>query len=143
MFYIYLQELFPGQVHCSCLFFFNLHPSVLSIVVDDGLDARLIVHVLHELLGGFFRDGGRLGLVPLLASIEVLHIDAMYTVITSRMSSECDVLSNVVRGILTHNSPFTRSALLGEYPAVTISGVTGGDVVVPRVGWHLLFAELH
>ena len=114
MFYIYLQELFPGQVHCSCLFFFNLHPSVLSIVVDDGLDARLVVHVLHELLGGFFRDGGRLGLVPLLASVEVLHIDAMYTVITSRMSSECDVLSNVVRGILTHSSPFTRSALLGN-----------------------------
>jgi len=61
MFYIYLQELFSGQVHCSCLFFFNLHPSVLSIVVDDGLDTRLVVHVLHELLGGFFRDGGRLG----------------------------------------------------------------------------------
>ena len=114
MFYIYLQELFLDQVHCSCLFFFNLHPSVLSIVVDDGLDARLVVHVLHELLGGFFRDGGRLGLVPLLASIEVLHIDAMYTVITSRMSSECDVLSNVVRGILTHSSPITHSALLGN-----------------------------
>ena len=114
MFYIYLQEWFPGQVHCSCLFFFNLHPSVLSIVVDDGLDARLIVHVLHELLGSFFSDGGRLDLIPLLASIEVLHIDTIYTVITSRMSSECDVLSNVVRGILTHSSPFTRSALLGN-----------------------------
>ena len=114
MFYIYLQQLFLGQVHCSCLFFFNLHPSVLSIVVDDGLDARLVVHVLHELLGGFFRDGGRLGLVPLLASIEVLHIDAMYTVITSRMSSECDVLSNVERGVLTHSSSFICSALLGN-----------------------------
>ena len=114
MFYIYLQELFPGQVHCSCLFFFNLHPSILSIVVDDGLDARLVVHVLHKLLGSFFRDGGRLGLVPLLASVEVLHIDATYAVITSRMSSECDVLSNVVREILTHSSPFTRSALLGN-----------------------------
>ena len=43
MFYIYLQELFLNQVHCSCLFFFNLHPSILSIVVDDGLDARLVV----------------------------------------------------------------------------------------------------
>ena len=85
---------------------------MLSIVVDDGLDARLVVHVLHELLGGFFRDGGRLGLVPLLASVEVLHIDVMYTVITPRMSSECDVLSNVVQGILTHSSPFTRSAML-------------------------------
>ena len=114
MFYIYLQELFPGQVHCSCLFFFNLHPSVLSIVVDDGLDARLIVHVLHELLGGLFRDGLRLGLESLLASVEVLHIEAMYKVIISRMSSEGDVLSNVVRGILTHSSPFTRSALLGN-----------------------------
>ena len=117
MFYIYLQELFPGQVHCSCLFFFNLHPSVLSIVVDDGLDAHLIVHVLHELLGSFFRDGGRLGLVPLLASVEVLHIDAVYIVITSRMSSECDILTNVVRGILTPCSALLGNTLLSRSAA--------------------------
>ena len=101
-----------GQVHCPCLFFFNLHGSVLSVELDDGLDARLVVHVLHELLGGLFRDGLRLGLESLLASVEVLHIEAMYKVIISRMSSEGDVLSNVVRGILTHSSPFTRSAML-------------------------------
>ena len=112
MFFAYTHELVLGQVHCPCLFFFNLHGSVLSVELDDGLDARLVVHVLHELLGGLFRDGLRLGLESLLASVEVLHIEAMYKVIISRMSSEGDVLSNVVRGILTHSSPFTRSAML-------------------------------
>jgi len=112
MFFAYTHELVLSQVHCRCLLFFNLHGSVLSVELDDGLDACLVVHVLHELLGGLFRDGLRLGLESLLASVEVLHIEAMYKVIISRMSSEGDVLSNVVQGILTHSSPFTRSAML-------------------------------
>jgi hypothetical protein len=46
---------------------------------------------------------------------EILHIDAMYPVIISRMSSECNVLSNVVRGRLTHSSVVTRLALVPKF----------------------------
>ena len=67
------------------------------MVLDHGLDACLIVHVLDEFLGGFVSHSIRLGLVSLLASKEILHIDAIYPVIILRMSNQCDVLSNVVR----------------------------------------------
>ena len=66
------------------------------MVLDHGLDACLIVHVLDEFLGDFVNHSIRLGLVSLLASKEILHIDVMYPVIISRISNECDVLSNVV-----------------------------------------------
>jgi hypothetical protein len=42
------------------------------------------------------------------------YIDAMYPVIISTMSNECDVLSNVVRGRLTHSSVVTRSTLMAN-----------------------------
>ena len=66
------------------------------MVLDHGLDARLIVHVLDEFLGGFISHNICLSLVSLLASKEILHIDTMYPVIISRMSNQCDVLSNIV-----------------------------------------------
>ena len=36
----------------------------ISAVLDHGLDARLVVHVLDEFLGGFVSHSIRLGLVP-------------------------------------------------------------------------------
>ena len=44
--------------------------------------------VLNEFLGGFVNHSIRLGLVSLLASKDILHIDAMYPVIISRMSNQ-------------------------------------------------------
>ena len=84
------------------------------VVLDHGLDARLVGHVLDEFPGSFVSYSIRLGLVSLLTSKEIMHIDAMYPVIISRMSNQCDVLSNVVRERLTHNSALTRSALLAN-----------------------------
>ena len=66
------------------------------MVLDHDLDARLVVHVLDEFLGSFVSHSIHLGLVSLLASKEILHIDTMYPVIISRISNQCDVLSNVV-----------------------------------------------
>ena len=114
MFYIYLHVFLPGQPHVSCLSFVDLHSKVGSVVCYDGLDARLVMHVLHEFITGFVSHTSRLGLISLLASEEILHIDAMYPVIISRKSNECDVLSNVVRGRLTHSSVVTRAALLAN-----------------------------
>ena len=96
MFYIYLQVLFRVQPHGSCRTFRGPHSKNFCMVLDHGLDARLIVHVLDEFLSGFVSHSIRLGLVSLLASKEILHIDMMYPVIISRMSNQCDVLSNVV-----------------------------------------------
>ena len=79
--------------------------------LDHGLDARLVVQVLDEFLGGFVSHSIRLALISLLASKEILHIDTMYPVIISRMSNQCDVLSNVVRERLTQSSALTRCAL--------------------------------
>ena len=112
MFYIYLQVLFQGQPHSSCRTFREPHSKNFCVVLDHGLDARLIVHVLDEFLGGFVSHSIRLGLVSLQASKEILHIDAMYPVIISTMFNQCDVLSNVVRERLTQSSVLTRCALL-------------------------------
>ena len=111
MFYIYLQVLFWSQPHGSYRTFREPHSKNFRVVLDHGLDARLVVHVLDEFLGGFVSHSIRLGLISLLASKEILHIDTMYPVIISRMSNQCDVLSNVVRERLTQSSALTRCSL--------------------------------
>jgi hypothetical protein len=114
MFCTYLNVLFPGQRHVSCLDFGDLRSKDRPVVSYDGLDGRLIMHVHDQFFTALGRHQIRPGLKPLLASEEILHIDAMYPFIISRMSNECDVLSNVVTGRLTHSSAFTRAALLGK-----------------------------
>ena len=79
------------------------------MVCHDGLDARLVMYILHKFKTCFVSYTGRPVLISLLASVEILHIDAMFLVIISRMSNECDVLSTVVRGKLTHSLATTRS----------------------------------
>ena len=111
MFYIYLQVLFQGQAHGSCRPFRDPLSKKFRVVLDHGLDARLVVHVLDEFLGSFVSHSICLGLISLLASKEILYIDVMYPVIISRMSDQCDVLSNVVRERLTQSSALTRCAL--------------------------------
>jgi hypothetical protein len=86
-----------GQAHLSCLSFVDLQSKEVSVVCYDGLDARLVMHVLHEFLIGSLSHPSRLWLKSLLAYEEILHIDAMYAVIILRMPNQCDVLSNVVR----------------------------------------------
>ena len=72
MFYIYLQVLFWGQPHGSCCTLRDPHSINFHVVLDHGLDARLVVHVLDEFLGGFVSHSIRLGLVSLLTSKEIL-----------------------------------------------------------------------
>ena len=74
MFYIYLHVLFRGQPHGSCRTFREPHSKNFLVVLDHGLDACLVVHVLNEFLGGFVSHSIRLGLVSLLESKEILHI---------------------------------------------------------------------
>ena len=112
MFCIYLQVLVLGQRHGSCVPFGDLRSKDGPMVSYDGLDARLIMHVHDEFFAAFGSHRIRPGLMFVLASKEILHINTIYPFIISRMSNECDVLSNVVRGRLTHSSCFTRSALL-------------------------------
>ena len=81
MFYIYLQVLFRGQPHGSCRTFREPHSKNFRVVLDRGLDACLVVHVLDEFLGGFVSHSIRLGLVSFLAFKEILHIDVMYPII--------------------------------------------------------------
>jgi hypothetical protein len=45
--YIYLHVLFLGQHHLSCLFLPDLLPKVRPVECYNGLDACLIMHVLH------------------------------------------------------------------------------------------------
>lgn len=112
MFCIYLQVLVPGQPHGSCVPFGDLRSKDGPVVSYDGLDARLVMHVPDEFFAAFGSHRIRPGLMSVLASKEILHTNTMYPFIISRMSNEYDVLSNVVRGRLTHSSCFTRSALL-------------------------------
>jgi hypothetical protein len=69
---------------------------------------------MHEFITGFMSHTSYLVLKSLLASEEILHIDAMYLVIISRIYNKCDVLSNIVGEKLSHSSFFTRSAMLGN-----------------------------
>ena len=112
MFCIYLQVLVLGQRHGSCVPFGDLRSKDGPMVSYDGLDARLVMHVHDQFFAAFGSHRIRPGLMSVLASKEILHTNTIYPFIISRMSNECNVLSNVVRGGLTHSSCFTRSALL-------------------------------
>ena len=95
MFYIYLQVLVPGQRHGSCVPFGNLRSKDGPVVSYNGLDVRLVMHVHDEFFVAFGSHRIRPGLMSVLASKEILHTNMMYPFIISRMSNECDVLSNV------------------------------------------------
>jgi hypothetical protein len=80
------------------------------MVDDDGLDSCLVVHVHDELLTTHGGHHIRPGLVYSFTSEEILHTKTMYPYIISKMCKECDIFYNI--GRLTHNSCFTRSAML-------------------------------
>ena len=109
---IYLQVLVLGQRYGSCVPFGDLCSKDGPVVSYDGLDTCLAMHVHDEFFAAFGSHHIRPGLMSVLASKEILHTNTMYPFIISRISNECDVLSNVVRGRLTHSSCFTPSALL-------------------------------
>ena len=78
---MFYQVLFRGQAHGPCRPFRDPLSKNFRVVLDHGLNARLVVHVLDEFLDGFVSHNIRLGLVSFLAFKEILHIDAMYPVI--------------------------------------------------------------
>jgi hypothetical protein len=82
------------------------------VVNDDDLDSRLVVHVHDELLTTRGSPHIRPSLVYSLAFEEILHTKMMHPYIISRMCNEYDIFYNIVRGRLTHNSCFARTALL-------------------------------
>jgi hypothetical protein len=82
------------------------------VVSDDGLDARLVMHVYDEIFIARGSHHIRLDLLCSLESKEILHTKMMYPYIISRMCNECSILNNIVRARHTHNSCFTRSTLL-------------------------------
>jgi hypothetical protein len=83
--------------------------------IYNGLDARLIVHVHDEFLTARGSHHIRPAIISSLAYEETLHTNTMYPYIISRMCNESDVLNNVMRGRLTHDSFFTGFALLLNY----------------------------
>jgi hypothetical protein len=84
------------------------------MVLDDGLNVCLVMHVLHELEASFVSYPRGTSLESMVTFEEIRHIDNMCPVIISRISNEYDVLSKVVRGRLTHSSAITRAALLSN-----------------------------
>lgn len=80
MYYIYLHVLLPGQAGGPCLIFFDLD-ALEGVVIDDGLDARLVVQVREKLVTRLTCHPLRQVLGSRLASVEILHIYAMYPII--------------------------------------------------------------
>ena len=91
---IYPQVLFPGESEVSRRSFIDPHLFDLSLVVDDGLDARLVKHICHQLVTCFASHMYRPGHHS-LASVEILHKN-VNKVIISKMCNEYDVFINVV-----------------------------------------------
>jgi hypothetical protein len=102
----------PESMTCSSIQLAHLLPKDIAVVSRNGLDVHLVVHVHDELFTACGKHHIRLGLVSSLAFEEILHTKTMYLYIISRMCNKCDILNNLVRGRLTHNSCFTSSALL-------------------------------
>ena len=102
--------MFPGEPNVSRIWFADIHFFDARLLVYNVLNARLVKHIRHQLVIGHVSHQHRPRQHSLLASVEVLHINAN-EVITSKMLYECDILRNVVPGSLTHSSFNTRCAL--------------------------------
>jgi hypothetical protein len=96
MFCIYLQVLVLSRRYGLGVLLTHLISKDETVVSDDGLDARLVVHVHDELLTASGSHHIRPDLVSSLTSKEILHTKTMYPYIVSRMCNECDVLNNIV-----------------------------------------------
>jgi hypothetical protein len=83
---IYLQVLFPGEPNVSGKSFVDFHFFDASLVVYDGLDARLVKHICHQLVTSSVSHLHRPEHYSFLASVEIQHIN-MNKVIISRMSN--------------------------------------------------------
>ena len=72
---IYPQVLSPDESEVSRRSFVDLSQVSfdLSLVVDDGLDARLVKHIRHQLVTSSASHLHRPGHHSLLASVEILH----------------------------------------------------------------------
>ena len=87
-----------GQLQISCVSLFDLLLKEKCAEVDDALDLRLIVHVLHEFVASIVVYNRRPLLLPLLAPVKILHIKTMDQVIITKMFNECDVFTSFSRG---------------------------------------------
>ena len=87
-----------GQLQISCLRLFDLLLKEKCTEVDDALDLRLIVHVLHEFVASIVGHNRR----PLLAPVKFLQIKTMDQVIITKMFNECDVFTSFSRGSSHH-----------------------------------------
>ena len=95
MLYIYLHVLFPGEPNVSRNRFIDLHFFDASLVVYDGLDARLVKHICPQLVTCFASHLHCHGHHSLLASVEILHKN-VNKVIISKMCNEYNVFVNIV-----------------------------------------------
>ena len=105
MLHTYLHVLFPSEPNVSCCWFFDRHILNASLVVHDGLNARLVKHIRHQLVTGCVSRHCRHGQRSILPSVEVLHINANKDII-SAMLYQCQIMRNVVPEAL----PIARSA---------------------------------
>ena len=76
MLHTYLHVLFPSESNVSRSRFFDLHFLDASLVVHDGLNARLVKYIRHQLVTVRVIHHRHLGQRSVLPSIEVLHINA-------------------------------------------------------------------
>ena len=71
---------------------------ILGAVRNDGLDTRLVVHVLHQLVASHVSQLIRPGLMAFCAPIEILHIDPIIATGIPKIETECDISIILVRG---------------------------------------------
>ena len=95
MFLIYLQVLIHCEEDIPCFFFLDLPLFVRGAIRINDLNTHLVVHVLHQFVTGYVIHHG---LMSFLAPVEIVHIDPILAVIIPRISNECNILTNVVRG---------------------------------------------
>ena len=106
------------------------------MVLDHSLDARLIVHVLDEFLGGFVSHNIHLGLI---SSHYRRDVSSHY--FKNVQSMRCIEQYSARKTYPKLGLDMLR--LVDKYHALPIRGVGDGGIVGPRVGRLDSFAKLH
>ena len=79
-----------------CGWFLDTPLLELGAVHNDGLDTRLVVHVLHQLVASLVSLLVRPGLMAFLAPVEILHIYQIIVIIIPKIDTQCDISTILV-----------------------------------------------
>jgi hypothetical protein len=87
---LYLHVLFLRKSLCPSNWLDKLRALMFMVIVYHGLDAHLIVHIVHKFLASILKDTLGPSLISILTSIVLLQLDKTDSILSYKMVIRLD-----------------------------------------------------